>query len=270
MIGFNLAQRKPIWNDEILTQTAAIDKLSYGQIMLGIIKGEGNNHPLFYLIQKATCDLNHYRFPKAWEGEYLFSDPRSQMIMRIAPNIFMSLSVILLFYFFSSCYSWGVGLYTLLLAFSSSMTWIFWAEARPYSLWFFLSVVQSLLLLDVIRKRRFEPLVYRAFVMIHFLLALTAIVSILQIAVISILFWFLIKERRLASYIYLTFLPIGVSAFYYFQSSRFKLAMPSSWWNLIAPHLPPDRMVFFIIYVIFLLGYIMKTKTPAHPAVTAG
>src|SRR3989338_4552810 len=144
-IGFVLAVRKPLWNDEIFTQTRNIDQASYAAILTGKIV-EGNNCPIFYLIQKGVCDLVQYRFPKVWDSrEWEFSDLRSQLILRIMPNIFTAGTLAIIFYFFARYYSFGAGVYGLLVALSSLMVWGYWVEARPYPLWFFLTIVQSML-----------------------------------------------------------------------------------------------------------------------------
>jgi len=260
ILGFHLAQRKPIWNDEIMTQTHSIDRLSYGQILRGLTRVEGNNHPLFYLIQKIISDLNHYRFPKAWEGEYLYAEPRSQLTMRIGSNIFMSLSLVILFYFFSLRYSLGVGLYALLIALLAPMTWIYWVEARPYSLWFLLSVLQSLLLVQLFAKVRAEAMIFTGLSVIHVLLAVTTMASALQIIIASFVVWFLFKDKPWRVYGGLTVLPLALCVFYYIQSTKFLLAMPSAWGKLIYPHLSQDQMTFLSVYVTFLLCHNLKNR----------
>lgn len=259
-VGFNLAQRKPIWNDEILTQTQAVDQLSYGQLMLGIIKGEGNNHPLFYVLQKALCDSLGYQFPKPWEGEYLWAHPPSQFVMRILPNIFMSLSLTILFYYFCRRYAFQTGVLALGVALLSPMIWIYWAEARPYSLWFLLSVVQSVLLLSL-KKNSFQSRLYKGLCVVHVLLALTTMASALQI-IIAAVFIFLFYRRPWREYLVLCALPLAVCFFYYLQSTKFMLAMPASWGKLLAPHLALDQAVFFIVYIAFLLMYRQRMKKP--------
>src|SRR3989338_7702020 len=119
-IGIFLSQRKSLWNDELYTQTISVERPSYRDIVEGHL-GEGNNFPLFYLIQKAVCDLAGYRLGDKWHNEWQLSEPRGQVTLRISSNFFMSLSLAALFYFFSNTFSIGVGIYALLVALSSSM-----------------------------------------------------------------------------------------------------------------------------------------------------
>jgi len=64
-IGFKLAYDKPLWNDEIYTLVSSVSRVSYLDILLGRVK-EGNNCPLFYVIQKGICDIARYSIPAPW------------------------------------------------------------------------------------------------------------------------------------------------------------------------------------------------------------
>ena len=91
--GFLMAQNKPLWNDEMFTLIANVNGQTYGSILLGKVS-EGNVAPLFYWIQKAICDLAHYSVPSQWiKGEWGFRDPYSEILLRIQPVFWMSLSV---------------------------------------------------------------------------------------------------------------------------------------------------------------------------------
>jgi len=140
-LGYSLSIRKPLWNDEMYSQVTVIDQVSYKDIML-IRFGESVNSPTFYFIQKFICDLTGYKFTKKWYKEWEISDLRSQIILRIASNIFMSLSIVFIFYYFAACYSGWIGIYAILVSLSSYMVWAHWAEARPYAIWFCLTGIQ--------------------------------------------------------------------------------------------------------------------------------
>src|SRR3990167_1792216 len=116
--GILLSQRKPLWNDELYTQKESVEKASYSEILSGQL-AEGNNFPLFYLIQKAVCDVSGYRLGDQWHSEWQLSEPRGQIILRIPSNICMSLSLAIIFYYFAGQFSFWAGIYALLVALSS-------------------------------------------------------------------------------------------------------------------------------------------------------
>ena len=85
------------------------------------------------------CDLTKYSIGERRADLTYVADYKGQIILRINANLLMSLSIVLIFYFFVRYYSWGAGIYSLLLSLSSFMVWAHWVEARPYVLWFFLT-----------------------------------------------------------------------------------------------------------------------------------
>jgi len=266
MIGIWLSLQKPLWNDEIYTQERAIDNLSYLEI-LKVRFVEGNNSPLFYLIQKGICDVASFKLPMKWEGEWYLSDPKSQVIMRIAPNFFISLSIACIFYFFARYYSYPAGAYALLVALSSHVIWIYWAEARPYALWIFLTTVQSLVFIRLMNEDSHSSRRWHWLYFIHILLALSVVLSLGQIFIISVLlFW--IKDRRALSlkalfkkYFLLMVLPIGICLFYYFYMPasifRYYLVDPL---ELIYANIPKDRILIVMVYACFLIFCFSQKK----------
>jgi len=187
-IGFWLAARKPLWNDEIYTQTNSIEKFSYKGIILMKFE-EGNISPLFYLTQKFICDLFQYRFPIIWKGEWYIADLKSQIIMRVGPNIFMSLAITLIFYYFFKNGSLLLGLYSLVGSLSTFMVLAYWVEARPYALWFFLTTWQLLIFMSILKQRESQDMLWKTFVVVNILLAFTVVFSAWQTAVLSGLLW---------------------------------------------------------------------------------
>ncbi len=254
-IGDWLAQRKPLWNDEVYTQIYTLDDKSYLDI-LRIRFLEGNSCPLFYIIQKAMCDLAQYRFPHEWHQEWLVSDLKSQRFLRIPSNIFMSFSLVLIFYFFSRYYSLGTGLYSFLVSLSSYMVWVYWVEARPYAIWFFLTTAQALIFLVMIKEKQKCSHLWPWLSVIHVLLSLTVIVSIAQITIVSFLLWFL-KEKQWKKYIVLTAIPVGLCFFYYSQSPilAYWLRDPA---QLLYYNFPRAWIIFFFVYGIMLF---LREKT---------
>lgn len=242
LVGILLSQRKPLWNDELYTQKESVERPSYAEILSGRLP-EGNNFPLFYLIQKIICGVSGYRLGDQWHSEWQLSEPRGQVILRISADIFMSLSLALIFYYFAGQFSLTAGVYALLVALSSQMVWGYWAEARPYALWFFLTTVQLLLILG---KNNL-----RALLVVNFLLALTVSFGVLQIFLISAL---LLLEKRCGwkkcSAIFV--LPLLVFMFYFIQSPRFRFHLPADpLQQLILPNFPFEWLAITVLYFIF-------------------
>ncbi len=244
--GFYLSQVKPLWNDEVFTQVEGIETHSYGQIILGRLE-EGNNCPLFYLLQKAQCDFFGYRFPQEWNGEWNVYEPFSQVFLRVLPNLYMSLAILILFLFFWQRYSVLAALYVLVLVFSSPMVWRYWAEARPYGLWFLLTVLQSVCLAGICRGGRDPRRLIWGLAGVHLLLSLTVTLSVVQIAAAAaVLFVFCPRDCR--KQVWAAAAPALVGLYYYLHSPRFKL-----WFSdngimpLIADNIPVDRMALLAV-----------------------
>jgi len=103
--GFFLSQHKVLWLDELYTQKVAIDADSYAGI-LSMQFPEGNKNPLFYIIQKSVCDIFSFHMPVT--DKVGLSTKRyipAQIILRIPANIYMSLALAIIFYFFTRFYS---------------------------------------------------------------------------------------------------------------------------------------------------------------------
>ena len=285
MTGFILAAHKPLWNDELYTQERSIEGISYAKILAGQID-EGNACPLFYVIQKGVCDLLRYRLPFAWEGQWFIHDLKAQLILRAAPNIYISLTLTLIFYFFTCYYSWRAGGYALVVALSSMSVWGYWAEARPYGLWILLTSAQALILLRIMRPPPLSPRMGRWLTGIHLLLALTTVLGVPQILIGSLLVWFFkVREGQgqesagvpqriaiLRNYIFLTILPVCLSLFYYVRAPKYKFWFLGSPMALIFENVPWDRMWIFCVYIIFFISlpflqkrYKMGTRNPGVP-----
>lgn len=217
-------------------------------MMLGKIPEKGNA-PLFYLIQKGVCQLSGYKFPFTMDGEWEVADPRSQIILRFSSNIFMSLAVVLIFYYFLRFYSLGAGIYSLFFSLSSYMVWAYWVEARPYSLWFLLTTIQALSFLHIIRQKKMEEKHWLKLSLIHWVLAFAAVASLMQILIVSFLIWIFKKERKWQRYLVLAILPTVICIFYNTQSPQFKFWYTKSWMDLVYAAFSLPRM-----FMIGLLG----------------
>ncbi len=254
-IGTELSLRKPLWNDEIFTQKASIDRNSYLEILTINEKfNEGNSCPLYYILQKATCDLMRFKLKEEWHwGE--IEHPLSQVIMRINSNIFTSLTVAVIFYFLTRLYSIWVGLYAAGVALSTFLLLYYWVEARPYSLLLFLTAVQSLIFIRILKSEGNLKKSWGALSTIHVLLALTSVAAAIQITLVSLSLW-LWKERKKERFIFLFFLPLALILFYQFRAPHFQYQMAGNPLEMIYSNLPLDRVG--LIFGFILLAYVQR------------
>jgi len=263
-VGFWLAYNRPMWNDEIYTIKSTVLGFSYIDIFLGKIGNtEGNQAPLFYLIQKAICFLTNYSFPDHIGASEGYADIRTQILLRINSVLSMALSITLTFYYFSRHYSIGAGLYSLLVSLSSFIVWFYWAEARPYALWFFLTTCQSLIFLSLIREQAFNPKHWKRLIVVHFLLCFTTVFSIIQIIATTTILW-IVYERNWKKYIVLSFIPAVICSLYLITSPTFDFWFKEGFLALINASVPKDRLFIIFIFLVYLVVVIQsKIKLPS-------
>ncbi len=258
VFGLQLAQRKPLWNDELYSQVNGIQKMSYAEILLGHIP-EGNNSPLFYVLQKAVCDLTHFKLPFVWNEQWSVAQPQGQLILRLMPNFFMSLSLAVIFYVLAVEYSFIAGVYAFLTALASSAVWMYWVEARPYALWFALTTSQILYFLRFIHQpdKRLET--WRKLACVHILLSITAVFGAVQVFIVSLI---LLKfyEKKFARYFFVLFLPLSLGFFYFFNAPHYVFGLPQNPWTLIFANIPVERFLFIIFCGILALNMDWKCK----------
>ena len=155
LLGSQLALRKTLWNDEIHTQLRTVEEKSWSQISKGQVL-EGNNAPLYYLIQKSIESLAHFHLPFHWIGKQdgRIYHPYSQVLLRASANLCMSLSISFIVWYFWTYFSLGAALLALVSCLSSFMLLAYWAEARPYALWFLLTTLQMLVFLKAFKTKK--------------------------------------------------------------------------------------------------------------------
>lgn len=246
--GILLSRHKPLWNDEIYTQTHIIETSGYLKILSGKIH-EGNNFPLFYVLQKTFLKINAYRFPIAWDGEWEIYAPKSQVLLRILPNIFMSSAIVAMFLYFWQTFGLVAGLMTSGLALSSPAVWGYWAEARPYSLWFLLTTLQNLAILRFRNDtgKEFSSSIFHLSI-IHAMLCLTIPTGLLQTLVASLVIVFL-KIKKTRAFLPLLVIPLCLWTPYWLAKMNIKLHMTSPW-RLILDNVPPEQWFVFALYVV--------------------
>jgi hypothetical protein len=244
-LGYFFACQKSLENDELYSHVSSIEGRSYGQILTMRIS-EGNVSPLFYLSQKIFFDFVHFRLPFVWNGDWFVKDLPSQIIMRFLPNVCMSFSVTIVFYFFARFYSLWTGFYSLLIAISSYMILAYWAVARPYALWNFLTMAQILLFLYLLRGGEKERRAWQLLLSTHILLSLTVVFSAVQIATVSLVL-FLCKDQKLQRYLFLTVLPIVLCGIYYFGAPKYSFYFIDTPVQLISASFPKERLALFLL-----------------------
>ncbi len=261
--GFWIARHKPLWNDEFYSQVASIHNTSYSDQFLGHIP-EGANAPLFYALQKLFLQLIRYQAPSGWPQGHWTNDGASQILLRINPVVFMSLSMAMVFYYFAGEYSLTAGFCSLFFYLSSYTLWVYWAEARPYALLVFLTTLQSVVFLKLMGQK--EPAKTRglwlALAGTNILLSLAFILSLGQILAVSLLGW-MFKERDWKKYIGVTLLPAVIILFYYMQAPKYHFFFGLSPDQLIRDNIPRERFQILFIFLIFLSAYFLGQKNPA-------
>ncbi len=253
-IGFALSERKFLWNDEIFTQQTGIDAQSLG----GLLKAQfpdGNKNPLFYVVQKAVCKAFGYHLPFYYPHElYSTRDLTAQIILRIPSNVYMSLALAMIVYFFMRFYSWGAACFALAVALATPMVWTYWAEARPYPLWFLLTTAQFLLFIHAARSPGIRKT--RSFLAVHVLLALTSPASLIQISVVTLMLG--IKARyTLKQLAAVWVLPMAVALVYYFvdKTATIKTYLfASNFFDAVMP----ERLFTDIVYA--LMAWVLPQK----------
>ena len=250
VFGLWLAQRRPLWCDEVFSQVTQVQALSYREIWFER-KAEPNRSPLFYVVQKIVCDVFHFRLPQGWPANQELSDVRAQFVMRLAPNVFMSLSLAVLFYFFARHYSLGIGFYAFLTGLSSVMVWDYWIEARHYALWFLLTTLQTIVFLRILHNRQPHSSQWKQLALIHGMLAFTNILSVIQIAGASVFLW-IFKQKKFNDYIWAAVVPLLICAMYYDPSLSSSFVVKGNPFGLEETVVHREWMYVFLIYGIFL------------------
>ncbi len=248
--GFYLSSQKPLWSDEILSQTLTINQ-SYSDLLLKKNPQEGNVSPLFYILQKSFCDLFGFRTPTPWlNGHWEYRDMAANIFLRILPVVWMSLSFLLFLIYFSKRFNLWVGIFSLSLALSSSMLWSYWAEARPYGLWILLTVCQMIIFCELFQKQPFQLKKWVLLSLVHLALSLTCALSFVQISVIYFLLF--LKERRWIQCIFLLLLPLCFIYFYKPISSFNNVLVIAPVNELIFNTIPKEKLWVLCLYPLML------------------
>jgi hypothetical protein len=218
--GMMIASEKLLWNDELFTQVDTIDRLGFKQILAAEFP-EGNLSPLFYVGQKTLAVLSGYHLPVAWKGEFCIYEPRGQRLLRVLPVACMSLAAAILFFYLSSRVSPGFACVGLLVMFSAFSFWAYMPEARPYGLWFLLTLCQGILFAEILRRGKdCSPAWWWSLAIINCLASLTIFFAAIPLIAVSAVLVLRERQRFFRRALAVTLLPLAVCAAYYFLSKR--------------------------------------------------
>lgn len=255
-IGHELSLRRPLWNDELFTQTKSVERLSYAQIIKGDVP-EGNNAPLFYAVQKFICEAARYRFSLSWGDEWRLHDEYSQVVMRMMSNAAMSFALAGMFCFTALRFSLSAGFILLITVLAMPMVWYYWTEARPYSLWFFLTALQTMCVIELTRQENSKKWKWVVFSLVQFGLTLTISLGMAQVLIAGLLIGFFRKGERVKVAV-ATVLSFVAGLFYYIQSPKYQFSFRESPAQLYFQAVPVEINVLLI--VAGLIGGIMQKK----------
>jgi hypothetical protein len=179
--------------------------------------------------------------------------------MRIPSNVYMSLGLTLIFYFFTRFFSLLAALYALGVALVSPMVWMYWVEARPYSLWFLLTTSQLLLLscLVISPKIRITKMLF----LTQVLLALTIPACIFQISIALLVLWWKGKYSKIKLGL-IWAVPTGIALTYYFFIPIFRTKTYFFFPNLFDAVMP-ERLFVYVIYA--LAAWVLPEKYKTSP-----
>lgn len=221
-VGMGLAMHKPLWNDELCSQRISIEGASWKEILTGRIR-ELNNPPLYYALQKAVTSVINLHFPDDLNQDlplpveqkkyFLCVFPKGQIILRLMPDIFMVTAMVFLVRFFWVRSGVAAGLMALLSTLSSGLVWQYWAEARPYSLWFLLTLLQAIFLIQILTAPASSKGFKFRLIICHYLLVLTMTLGLYQVIIAQVIL-FIFGQRQLKFHFGAGFLPICLALFF--------------------------------------------------------
>ncbi len=249
-VGIVLARHKPLWTDELYGQQFTIQGKSWSNIFFAQ-HGEINLFPASRALQKGFLQLIHWQLPFVWDGDTWFvAHPQAQLILRVLPDILMSLAMTAIVLFFGVRAGFVGGVVAALICLSMPMVWLYWVEARFYPLWFMLTVFQSLLFLDIISKKETHPpVIPLAFV--HAGLCLTAPLGLVQTIICLGLLW-CAGIRRGKFHMMAGAVPLFLGAYYFYAQGQMKMFVAVSWQDLFFYNFPLEGLILLGMYVIVL------------------
>lgn len=265
------ARTHPMDNDEFYTQISSVENMPWKNMWVGRID-EGNNAPLFYAIQKLYQQVLGYHSPDAWKkGQWGYQHPRSKFVMRLIPVLCMAGGVTLIFFFTTMRLGFIAGFYALIICGTSYMVWAYACIARPYSLWFFLTSLQMVLLLFWLEaKQNRKEQIIKGLIVSHWLLSITVVFSVITNIAVSVILW-QNGMRKIKYHVLLLLVPTVSSLFYYFHAPQYQFFIKNGAMKLLGANLAVDRM-FIIACALFFwfLAQRHSLKKWFHPITPSG
>lgn len=193
-------------------------------------------------------NISGYRFTQDWQGEHFVFDQKGQIFLRLPSNICVAFTLSFMLFFFLRRKDLFSSIVSLLLTLSAYMTWAYWPEARPYALWYSLSIIHGLLILNAFEKKDSDNIT--PLLLTHWLLALTSVISAAQILLAGILLLF--KDRNFKK-TFLLITPIPVVLFYTSMGMSIAPRLDISPITLMSAAAPPEWLAAISIGIIFFL-----------------
>ena len=247
-----LEMHKPLWCDELYGQKIAIEGSSWGKVLTGRVLDETYNFPpLFYTFQKVVTLVFNFHLPD-YGKNFLFVYPKGQIILRLFPDALMTTAIVLLVRYFWATGGIAVGLMALLSALSSGMVWWYWVEARGYPLWFLLSLLQAILLIQALSDPNNSGKSTRGLIVCHWLLIFTATLWYIQVLVAQLIL-FVSGRRRFKDHLWGGCLPLcfGLAFFSRGSQSTFYLSMNPV--DMIKLNLSFEQVMLLFFYLTAFL-----------------
>ena len=258
IVGLWLSMHKPLWCDELYGQKITVEGNSWGNILTGRII-EGNNFPLFFVLQKALMTVIHVDLPNDLAQDFELPmekrkynrllDPKGQIMIRLLPNVLMTTAIVCLVRFFLVRDGLVVALMALLSALSSMMIWCYWDEARPYSLWFLLTLLQALFLMKILSGEFFSRRSKIYWTMINGFLALAATMGFLQVIIAQVILYFF-GQRRLRDHGWAGILPVGAALYLAFNRHSDPLFIAMDPIDIIRSNFSYEQVALLFFYLI--------------------
>lgn len=250
-IGISLSETRGLWNDEIFTQLQNVQNKTYVQILKGEVN-EGNNSPLFYLIQKFITEVFQFRLSPDWNGQVYGYNDLGQIILRIQGIIWISLTLTAVFLFFGFYFSFFWSIYGIALFLTSEIIWTYWAEARPYGLWIFLTMLHCLILIKIYQSQSVLKRWHCIYFLIQLFLSLTAVFGIIQVVLGALVIGCTTKPLN-KSFLYPLPILIGLSSYYYLKAFHFDSWFDRPAMDLFFAAVPKEIFIILLIYVVYLI-----------------
>lgn len=220
LAGLLLAVHKPLWCDELYGQKLTIEASSWKEILLGRTDTEANSFPLYNLLQKAFLLAIHFQLPDEIKQDFMlpttqhkftfYLHHRGQILMRILPDVLMSTAIVILVRFFWLRGGLAVAAMALLSSLSCGMVWWYWVEARLYPLWFLLTLVQAVFLLEILTDNQPAGRLPGRLVAVNWLLAATTALGFVQVALVQLIL-FCFGRRKFKDHLWAGIFPVGAA-----------------------------------------------------------